>query len=56
MLSNVQPYYDQNENLKIRKKKNSLNLKIDGIIASVIALGKYIKNPVETYSGGIYFV
>ena len=56
MLSNVQPYYDQNENLKIRKKKNSLNLKIDGIIASVIALGEYIKNPVETYSGGIYFV
>lgn len=56
MLQNVTPYYDQNENIKIRKRKNSLNLKIDGIVASVIALGEYIKNPVENYSGGIYFV
>ena len=47
MLSNIVPYYDVNGNLKIKKMKESRAAKIDGIVAAVIALGEYLKNPQE---------
>lgn len=47
MLQNCVPYYDANENLKIRKMKETRGAKIDGIVATIIALGEYLKNPVD---------
>jgi len=47
MLQNCVPYYDANENLKIRKMKETRGAKIDGIVSTVIALGEYLKNPVD---------
>lgn len=58
MLSNVVPYYDANENLKIKKEVETRGAKIDGIVACVIALGEYLKTPQENYysSSDIYLV
>lgn len=51
MLQNCVPYYDANENLKIRKMKETRGAKIDGIVSTIIALGEYLKNPVsDVYS------
>ena len=47
MLQNCVPYYDANENLKIRKMKETRGAKIDGIVSTVIALGEFLKNPVD---------
>jgi phage terminase large subunit-like protein len=58
MLSNCVPYYDNNENLKVTKMKESRGVKIDGIIASIIAIGEHLKNPqADVYSkSGIFYV
>jgi len=58
MLQNCVPYYDFNENLKIRKMKETRGAKIDGIVAAIIALGEYLKNPQpEVYSQtGLFYV
>ena len=58
MLSNCVPYYDNNKNLKVTKMKESRGVKIDGIIASIIAIGEHLKNPqADVYSkSGIFYV
>lgn len=57
MLSNVIPYYDSNDNLKLNKQKGSRGAKIDGIIAAVIALGEYLKSPqYYDHSNDLVFV
>ena len=58
MLQNCVPYYDANENLKIRKMKETRGAKIDGIVATIIALGEYLKNPVsDVYSqADVYYI
>jgi phage terminase large subunit-like protein len=58
MLQNCVPYTDFNENLKIRKMKETRGAKIDGIVAAIIALGEYLKNPQpEVYSQtGLFYV
>lgn len=51
MLSCCMPYYDSNENLKVQKLKESRTAKIDGIVASIIAVGEMCKNPIpDVYS------
>lgn len=58
MLQNCVPYYDFNENLKVKRMKETRGAKIDGIVASIIALGEYLKNPQpEVYSQtGLFYV
>ena len=58
MLQNCVPYYDFNENLKIRKMKETRGAKIDGIVAAIIAIGEFLKNPQEVvYSkDDLYFI
>lgn len=49
MLSNVIIYRDNNDNLKVNKGKSGD--KVDGVVASIMALGEYLADHQE---GSVY--
>jgi len=51
-LSNVEIYRDANENIKVTKK-NAHKSRVDGVVASIMALGEYIENGQED-KGSVY--
>jgi phage terminase large subunit-like protein len=51
MMTNVVPVYTQQDLLQLDRMRSSRISKIDGVVASVIALGELLKNPVaEVFS------
>lgn len=58
MMTNVVPVYTQQDLLQLDRMKSSRISKIDGVVASVIALGEHLKNPVaEVFSDtDLFFV
>lgn len=58
MMTNVVPVYTQQDLLQLDRMRSSRISKIDGVVASVIALGEHLKNPVaEVYSAtDLFFV
>lgn len=58
MMTNVVPVYTQQDLLQLDRMRSSRISKIDGVVASVIALGEHLKNPVsEVFSDtDLFFV
>ena len=58
MMTNVVPVYTQQDLLQLDRMRSSRISKIDGVVASVIALGEHLKNPVaDVYSAtDLFFV
>jgi phage terminase large subunit-like protein len=53
MLSNVEPWRDANGNIKLYKAKGKRELKIDGIVAAIMAEGEYLSADLTVYSSDI---
>jgi phage terminase large subunit-like protein len=55
MISKVVIYEDANSNIKVHKgRSNKGNNKVDGVVASIIALGEYMTNNANQGSSGIH--
>jgi phage terminase large subunit-like protein len=56
MLSNVEPWRDANGNIKLYKAKGKRELKIDGIVAAIMAEGEYMSADLTVYSSDILII